>query len=40
MIEEYRRARPFFYGDYYPLTEFSTTQDAWMACQHDRADHA
>lgn len=37
-LEQYLKFRHLFLGDYYPLTEFSTTQDAWMACQHDCAD--
>ena len=37
-LEQYVKIRHLFLGDYYPLTEFSTTQDAWMACQHDCGD--
>lgn len=27
-----------FFGDYYPLTEYSASQSAWMAYQYDRPD--
>ena len=30
MIEEYRRARPMFYGDYYPLTADTGAADIWV----------
>lgn len=32
-ILEAKRLRPFFYGDYYPLTPVSIEPQAWMACQ-------
>ena len=35
---EYKRIRPFFYGDYYPLTSYSTELDVWMAFQFHRED--
>jgi alpha-galactosidase len=38
MIAEYRRARPFFYGDFYPLTPCPTTRDALAAYQMHRTD--
>ncbi|MEI6970318.1 MAG: alpha-galactosidase [bacterium] len=38
MIEEYKRARPFFYGDYYPLVGRTPAADAWMVMQFDRPD--
>jgi len=38
MMEDFRRARPLFYGDYYPLTAFSTTRDTWAAYQMHRGD--
>jgi hypothetical protein len=28
----------YFYGDYYPLTEYTQTSDAWMAYQLDLPD--
>jgi alpha-galactosidase len=37
-IEEYRRVRPCFQGDFYPLTEYSPAADIWMAWQFDRPD--
>ena len=38
MIEQYRRARPFFYGDYYPLTKVAVDSDAWAGYQMHRPD--
>jgi alpha-galactosidase len=38
MIEEYRRARPMFYGDYYPLTGDTGAADTWVAMQFHRPD--
>jgi len=38
MLAEYRRARPLFYGDYYPLTGCSPAGDAWAAMQFHRPD--
>jgi alpha-galactosidase len=38
MIEEYKRARPFFYGDYYPLTAGTPASDAWLVMQYHRPD--
>ncbi len=38
MIAQYRQARPFFYGDYYPLTRTSTSPDSWAAYQFHRPD--
>ena len=38
MIQQYRQARPFFYGDYYPLTRTSTSPDTWAAYQFHRPD--
>ncbi|MDE0297297.1 MAG: alpha-galactosidase [Candidatus Poribacteria bacterium] len=35
---EYKRIRPFFYGDYYPLTSYSTNYDVWVAFQFHRED--
>jgi alpha-galactosidase len=37
-VEEYRRVRPLFTGDFYPLTPYSTAKDAWIAWQFDRPD--
>jgi alpha-galactosidase len=38
MLAQYRRARPFFYGDYYPLTKTSPQADGWAAIQMHRPD--
>ncbi len=37
-IKEYKSLRPFFYGDYYPLTEArnNTYDDVWLAYQLNR----
>jgi len=37
-IEEFKQLRPYFYGDYYPLTDYSTSDNAWMAYQFDRPE--
>jgi len=37
-IEEYQAVRDCFTGDYYPLTDYSTKDDTWMAWQFDRPD--
>ena len=37
-FDEYKALRPYFYGDYYPLTEYSTSDDAWVALQWDRPE--
>jgi hypothetical protein len=34
-IEQYRSIQRFFYGDFYPLTEYTQANDAWMAYQLD-----
>jgi alpha-galactosidase len=33
-----KRLRPYFYGDYYPLTPYSTKENVWLAYQFDRVD--
>ena len=38
LVEEFKRVRRLYYGDYYPLTEYSTRNDAWMAYQFQRED--
>mgnify|MGYP001443628341 CR=1 FL=1 len=35
-IAEFKRFRPYFYGDYYPLTPVSTRDNSWMAYQLNR----
>jgi alpha-galactosidase len=37
-LEQYRSIQKYFYGDYYPLTQYSQADDAWMAYQLDLAD--
>lgn len=37
-LEQYLSFRELFYGDFYPLTEYTQTRDAWMAYQLDRPD--
>ena len=38
MMSQHARARPSYYGDYYPLTRFSTESDVWFAYQMHRPD--
>ncbi|MFH1008804.1 MAG: alpha-galactosidase [Candidatus Latescibacterota bacterium] len=38
LLNEYLQVRPYFLGDYYPLTPYSLEQDTWMAWQFDRPD--
>ncbi len=37
-LEQYLKLRPFYYGDYYPLTAYSQDQTVWMAWQFDRPE--
>ena len=37
-LEGYVELQKFYYGDYYPLTEYTQASDAWMAYQLDRSD--
>jgi alpha-galactosidase len=37
-IAECRALRPYFFGDFYPLTDYSTSDEAWMAFQWDRPE--
>ncbi len=32
-LEQQRHIEPYFYGDYYPLTEYTQAEDAWEAYQ-------
>lgn len=34
-LDRYREVQKYFYGDFYPLTEYTQTEDAWMAYQLD-----
>jgi len=36
LASQWRQIAPYFYGDYYPLTLYSTEDNAWMAWQFDR----
>jgi alpha-galactosidase len=37
-LNQYLKLRPYYYGDYYPLTTYSQSRDVWMAYQLDRPD--
>jgi alpha-galactosidase len=37
-FEQWRQIADIYYGDYYPLTPYSTLDDQWMAWQFDRPD--
>jgi alpha-galactosidase len=37
-MSEFRELRAYLYGDYYPLTDYSTGDDAWAAFQWDRPE--
>jgi len=37
-LAQYLGLRPYYYGDYYPLTPYSQAPDVWMAYQLDRPD--
>jgi alpha-galactosidase len=37
-IALFKRLRPYFSGDYYPLTPYSTKENVWLAYQFDRPD--
>jgi len=38
LVDEFRRVRHFFFGDFYPLTPYSVTDDTWIAYQFHRVD--
>ena len=38
LIEEYKRVRHLFHGDFYPLTSYSLTDDTWLAYQFHKED--
>jgi len=38
LTSEWRQVAPYFYGDYYPLTSYSRSNEVWMAWQFDRPD--
>jgi hypothetical protein len=37
-LEQYLSIRDNYYGDYYPLTEYSQADDVWMVYQLDRPE--
>jgi alpha-galactosidase len=37
-MAEFRELRDYLYGDYYPLTEYATGDEAWAAFQWDRPE--
>lgn len=37
-IAEFKALRPYFYGDFYPLTEYSTSDEAWAAFEWNRPE--
>jgi alpha-galactosidase len=37
-LEQYQSIQKYFYGDYYPLTEYTQASDAWVAYQLDLPD--
>jgi alpha-galactosidase len=36
LAAQWRQVAPYYYGDYYPLTSYTTDDSAWMAWQFDR----
>ena len=38
ILDEWRAIVPYYQGDLYPFTEFSTADDCWAAWQFDRPD--
>lgn len=36
LASQWRQIAPYYYGDFYPLTPYSTEDSAWMAWQFDR----
>ena len=36
ILQQYLQIRPYYYGDYYPLTGYSQAKDLWMGYQMDR----
>jgi len=37
-VAEFKSLRSYLFGDYYPLTEYSTSDEAWAAFQWDRPE--
>jgi len=38
LVEQWRQVSADYYGDYYPLTPYSATNDHWLAWQFDRPE--
>jgi alpha-galactosidase len=38
MTRQFRQVAHYYWGDYYPLTSFSTAADVWMAWQYDKPE--
>ncbi len=38
VLDLYKGIQKYYYGDFYPLTEYSTNDDSWMAWQFHRPD--
>lgn len=38
LVKQWREIAPFYFGDYYPLTPYSTGHETWMAWQFHRPD--
>ena len=38
LVGQWRQIAPNWFGDYYPLTSYHTTEDVWMAWQFDRPE--
>jgi len=36
LLGQWRKIAPCFFGDYYPLTQYSLADDAWIGWQFDR----
>jgi len=39
LTAEWRQVAPFYYGDYYPLTPYTTDDTAWVAWQFNRPEN-
>jgi alpha-galactosidase len=37
-VAEFKALRPYFFGDFYPLTAYSTSDEAWAAFEWDRPE--
>jgi alpha-galactosidase len=38
LIAQWRQVAGYYYGDYYPLTPYTTDESAWVAWQFDRPE--